>query len=84
VDYISDHRGEGKKREFLVYWEDFPLGDDNPTWEPLSSVRTTYAYKDYVKTLPAKPAAPAKTAKPKAPPATSEQPTDQVSPLHPL
>ena len=38
-----------KDYDFQVLWRDFPLGDDNPTWEPWenASLRSSEPFKEY-------------------------------------
>ena len=47
VEYISEHKGEGKKRLYLVHWE----GYDETTWEPASNLENNVALDEYIASL---------------------------------
>ena len=47
VEYISEHKGEGKKRVYLVHWE----GYDDCTWEPASNLENNVALDEYIASL---------------------------------
>jgi hypothetical protein len=61
VQEIQAHRPTGQRRnargklrpksdyEFQVLWRDFPLGEDNPTWEPWDNVslRSSEPFLEY-------------------------------------
>jgi hypothetical protein len=62
IEAILDHRPQGPRKlrgsklrpkrdyEFQVLWQDFPRGEENPTWESWEhnrSLRTTEPFKEY-------------------------------------
>jgi hypothetical protein len=46
VERVLEHRGEGRKMEFLIRWEGLDASQDS--WEPLSHVRNNLQWQEYV------------------------------------
>ena len=68
VDSILEHKGEGKRRMYLIKWE----GDHEPSWEPESNI-TPDLVAAYTAAHPSAVAPIAKQRNPSAPPAMSLQ-----------
>ena len=45
IDYISEHKGTGADRRYLVYWEGYP---EEPTWEPQENLDDCEVFASYL------------------------------------